>query len=90
MMPVAKTSTWPLGPYLVVAKPRSDSPAFLVYVIFRGAKLIGKSFSVPDEGCCRWLEHSSGTVYAQTSPQPRRHSANSCGARGGRNGHPKT
>lgn len=57
-----------LGPYVVREGLRPDNPAFPVYLIFKGDELIGKSFSMPDEGCCRWIEQQAEyerTVYAE-------------------------
>ncbi len=45
-----------LGPYTVVATLRPDNPAFPRYLIFRGEKLVGKQFSMPNESDCRWHE----------------------------------
>lgn len=57
-MLIAETFTFTLGRYTVQQRPRFDSPAWAVYIIFRGAKLIGKSFSRPDLDCCKWLERN--------------------------------
>lgn len=59
-------TTFTIGVYTVHARPRQDNPGWLVYLVYRGSSLIGKSFSVPDLGCCRWLETSNG-VYASSS-----------------------
>lgn len=45
-----------LGRYTVVQRLRFDNPAWPQYVIFAGDKLVGKSFSMPDEGWCQFLE----------------------------------
>jgi hypothetical protein len=55
-----------LGKYTVFTALRPDNPAFPVYRIFIGAKLIGKQFSVPSLTDCRWHEVSGG-VYATRS-----------------------
>lgn len=76
-MIVCETRTFDLGPYTVRQTPRFDNPAWPVYTIFKNDTLIGKSFSVPDLGCCRWLEINKG-VYArqdethQPAPAPLR------------------
>lgn len=62
-MIVANTSTTQLGAYTVYERPRFDNPAWAVYIVFKNEKLIGKSFSRPDLGCCQWLERQQG-VYA--------------------------
>jgi hypothetical protein len=56
MMPIAATGIWKVGPYTVQSRPRFDSPAWAVYIVFRGDKLIGKCFSMPDVGWCNALE----------------------------------
>jgi hypothetical protein len=58
-------NTLTFGKYIVRVGLRCDNPAFPVYLVYVGNRLIGKSFSVPDEGCCRWLERQDG--YAQAS-----------------------
>lgn len=63
---IADTTSFDLGPFKIHQRPRFDNPAFAVYLVFRGARLIGKSFSRPDRGCCEWLERTNG-VYAERS-----------------------
>lgn len=69
---IAETFSFEIGHYVVWQKPRFDNPAWPQYVIFRGEKLIGKSFSMPDLDCCRWLERQRGEklVYATSSWEP--------------------
>lgn len=62
-MIIADTCSFTLGKFTVQQRPRPDNPAWPVYIVFRGEKLIGKSFSIPDLGCCEWLERTNG-VYA--------------------------
>lgn len=62
-MNIADTRSFQLGPYTVKQRPRFDNPAFAVYKVFRGDRFIGDSFSIPDEGCCAWLERTRG-IYA--------------------------
>ena len=65
-----------LGRFTVVTRLRFDNPAFAQYLVFIGDKLIGKSFSMPDEGTCRWLECqeiAGRTVYAEKSAPLQRH-----------------
>jgi hypothetical protein len=81
-MIIAETLTFTVGRYRIQQRPRPDNPAWPVYIVFVGQKLIGKSFSMPNLDCCRWLEHW-GDHYANESSPPRRHTYN-C-----RNGHPK-
>lgn len=74
-MIVCETRTFTLGPYTVRQSPRFDNPAWPVYTILKNDKIIGKSFSIPDLGCCRWLEINNG-VYARRDetyqPEPLR------------------
>ena len=65
--------TLTFGPYIVRESLRPDNPAFPVFLIYRGDKLIGKSFSVPDLGCCQWLEQQERDRirYAKESAQLR-------------------
>jgi hypothetical protein len=80
---IAEAYEFQLGLYTVRVRPRPDSPGWPVYIVYRGMLLIGKSFSRPDEGCCRWIETSNG-AYAAPSGPPRRHTLN------GKNGHPRS
>lgn len=63
-----------LGRYLVRIGLRRDNPAFPVYLIYRGDKLIGRSFSMPDLGCCEYLERQEldRISYARESAQQRK------------------
>lgn len=63
---ISETRAWDVGPYRVQQRPRFDNPAFAVYIVSRGERLIGKSFSLPDLGCCEWLERHGG-LYADAS-----------------------
>lgn len=63
---IADTTSFDLGPFKIHQRPRFDNPAFAVYLVFRGERLIGKSFSRPDQSCCEWLERTNG-VYAEPS-----------------------
>lgn len=65
-----------LGPYTVLQRPRFDSPAWAVYIVHRGDKYVGKSFSRPDEGCCQWLERQelNRIIYAEQSANLPRYS----------------
>ena len=53
-----ESRTWRIGPYTVKQAVRPDNPAFPQYLILRDGQLIGKSFSVPDLGCCQSLERA--------------------------------
>lgn len=62
-------TSFDLGPFTVRIGLRPDNPAFPVYLVFRGERLIGKHFSRPSESDCRWLERNNG-VYATGSRWP--------------------
>lgn len=44
-----------LGKYTVRIGLRADNPAFAVYLIYVGDRLVGKQFSVPSVTDCDWL-----------------------------------
>ncbi len=48
-------STFQLGPYTVHLRQQPGQQCPL-YHVFLGSVKIGKSISVPDLGCCQWLE----------------------------------
>lgn len=89
-MIIAETCTFVLGCYTVQQRPRPDNPAWPVYIVFRGDpetgyRVVGRSFSRPDEGCCRWLERQvdmDRPMYAYASAPLYRRSAQV--SRGGR------
>lgn len=67
-MNIADTRTFQLGPYTVVQRPRANDPACPAYTIWRGEQIVGRSYSRPDEACCRWLEsHPGRPLYASGS-----------------------
>jgi hypothetical protein len=80
-MPIAETRCWMIGPYSVQQRPRPDNPAWAVYIVFRGDKLIGKSFSIPDIGCCRWLQAHQNGQYALPAPERGRTEYGYCAGR---------
>lgn len=57
--------TMQLGPFTVRCTLRFDNPAFPRYLVFRGDRLVGAQFSMPNESDCRWL--ARGGVYASDS-----------------------
>ncbi len=84
-----------LGKYTIVIATRPDNPAFPVYRVFIGLRLIGKQFSVPTESDCQWLERQTfeeSFVYAQrpcyrlvySAPRPKAQKFRSA-----QNAHPK-
>lgn len=66
-MITAETTSFDLGPFKIHQRPRFDNRAFAVYIVLRGTKMIGKSFSRPDLACCEWLERTNGAAYASQS-----------------------
>lgn len=68
------SATQKLGQFTVRIGLRPDNPAFPVYLIYKGEKFIGKSFSMPDEGCCAWLERQEANriIYAEQSAQAKK------------------
>lgn len=61
-MQIAETRSFEVGPYKVQQQPRFDNPYWPVYLVTRGDRLIGKSFSIPTLSDCEWLERQ---VYAE-------------------------
>lgn len=68
-MIIAEVRSFTISRYTVWQKPRMDNPAFAQYLIYIGDRLLGKSFSLPDLGCCQWVEHhgSESPQYAESS-----------------------
>lgn len=73
-MIIAETRSFTIGRYTVWQRPRFDNPAFAQYLIYLRDKLLGKSFSLPDIGCCEWVERhgSENPQYADDSQPLRR------------------
>ncbi len=61
-------SIYQLGPYTVQLRNEPGIQCAL-YHVYLGLVKIGKSLSVPDIGCCQWLENQqrSQTLYAYSS-----------------------
>lgn len=66
---IIESKTFQIGPYVIRQRPRSDSPGWGQYLVFLGDVLIGKSFSMPSESDCQWLEtqQRGQTFYAYSS-----------------------
>ena len=62
-MPIVENLTWHLGPFTIHQRARLDSPAWAVFLIYRGSLLIGKNFSRPSESDCEYIASWRG-VYA--------------------------
>jgi hypothetical protein len=52
-----------VGQFTVRCGMRPDNPAWPVYLVYRGEKLIGRQFSMPSRSDCECLQHGSA-VYA--------------------------
>jgi hypothetical protein len=72
---ISETRTFTLGPYTVRQQVRPDNPFWSQFLIFRGDKLVGKSFSCPDLQCCMWLERQEldRITYASKSAKLKEH-----------------
>lgn len=68
-MIIVDTKVYELGRFTVQQRPRPDSPAWAVYIVFLGDKLIGRQFSTPTVSDCEWLERQQHDeiVYARQS-----------------------
>ena len=67
---IADTVSFELGRYTVWQRPRFDSPAWAVYLVYLGDRLIGKSFSRPDIGQCQRLEREGRIKQEASSIAP--------------------
>lgn len=68
---VVEPCTFTVGAFVVRQAPRFDNPRWAVFIVFLGERLIGKSFSRPDEGWCGHLLRMANAE-AYTLPAPRR------------------
>lgn len=64
---MSDSATFELGKFTVRIGLRRDNPAFPVYLVFHGDRLVGKHFSRPGLSDCQWLERTNGEVYATKS-----------------------
>jgi hypothetical protein len=66
---------WKCGRYTVRQAIRPDNAAFPCYMIFRGDKLVGRSFSVPDRDWCEAIERlAKWGSYVEHSAAPKSYS----------------
>src|SRR4051812_21148602 len=81
-MLLAEPLTFVVGAYIVKQTPEPDRQ-WPLYRVYLGGVLIGKSFSMPDEDACRWLEHQqrAQTFYAYSSAKLPELSMNKSGVR---------
>ena len=71
MMPIAETRTFQIGAYTVHQRPRPDNAFWPCYIVTRKGKIVGRSFSMPDLDCCKWLDlHRSGTYATPEESAP--------------------
>ena len=76
---VEEEQEYSVGPYRVLIRIRPDNPHFKRFVVMRGEKFLGNSFSRPDRSVCEWLERNrGGTLYASVSTYVRRSKAGNC------------
>lgn len=68
-MNIVEIFTFVVGKYTVIQRPRLDSPGWGQYCVYVEGILIGKSFSMPNEDACQWLERQQReqTFYAYSS-----------------------
>lgn len=78
-----------LGPYTVIIALRRDNPAFPCYLIFRGERLVGKQFSMPDESDCRYREMQKQEASRQARESAKVKRSWNTGIFGRRRGRPK-
>ena len=67
---IADTVSFELGCYTIWQRPRFDNPAWSVFMIYLGDKLIGKSFSRPDLDGCQRIEREGKTKQEASSIAP--------------------
>ena len=68
---IAAAKRWVLGRFIIQERPRPDSPGWPVYIVFLREHEIGRSFSIPDLGCCEWLlSHQDGTFAEPSGNKP--------------------
>jgi hypothetical protein len=67
-MIIAATSSFTVGRFTVLQRPRHDNPYFAVFVIYLGEVFIGKQFSMPSESDCQSL----GRNHEPRTPAPDR------------------
>jgi hypothetical protein len=65
---IAATSSFTVGRFTVLQRPRHDNPYFAVFVIYLGEVFIGKQFSMPSESDCQSL----GRNHEPREPAPER------------------
>ncbi len=64
MIIIAESKRWACGRFTVQERSRPDNPTWPVYIILLHDREIGRSFSIPDIGCCEWLLSHQDGIYA--------------------------
>lgn len=85
-MNIPEPCTYTVGPYTVRVQIRPDNPHWPQYLVFSGARFIGKHFSRPDVQCCVWLARQAELerlTYAEQRPRRERHDFQRGRMRGG-------
>ena len=70
-MIISETLSFNIGRYVVHQRPRPDNPAWSVYIVMLGTRIVGRSFSMPDLSCCEWLERENGVYATNSAPLKR-------------------
>lgn len=75
MIAIVEAATWQCGRYTIHRTCRPDNPAWPRYLIFKGEKLVGRSFSVPDKDWCESIERIEKLGrYVEKLSAPKRYS----------------
>lgn len=59
-MDIAETTMYPLGRFMVIAKPLEQNPFWQTHWVYLRGALIGKQLSVPSIADCCWHERNHG------------------------------
>lgn len=66
---IAESRAYQVGPFTIQERPRPDNPAWPVYIVLLGLRVVGKGFSKPSISDCEWMAGQKGeTVYADPAP----------------------
>lgn len=71
-MIIAETRSFAVGRFTIWQRPRLDNPAWPQYLIYLAERLVGKSFSVPDEECCTRMARYGDEFAADDAPPAKR------------------
>lgn len=71
---IVDNKTFHRGKYTVHQRQRFDNPAWPLYIIRHGERIVGRQFSYPSESDCEWLDRERAIYAAQSAaPQPYGH-----------------